>query len=100
MSLAALVDMASRIDVKPSGRSASGNPNQLTDREQRVLRLLAQGLSNREIAAELTVSERTAENHVSHILVKLKVPSRTDAARYAVDHGLARPCDARSRRRK
>ena len=88
MPLAALTELASRIDVAPDRRSGSHNPNQLTDRELRVLQLLAQGLTNREIATELGISERTVENHVSHILAKLGVASRDAAKRYAIKHGL------------
>jgi predicted ATPase/DNA-binding CsgD family transcriptional regulator len=89
MSLAALVERASRIDIISDRQSRASNPNQLTDRERRVLRLLAQGLSNREIATELAISVRTIENHVAHILAKLGVASRTEAARFAGENGLA-----------
>jgi DNA-binding NarL/FixJ family response regulator len=57
----------------------------LTTREQEVLAALAQGLSNKEIAAELTITERTARTHVSNILGKLGLASRTQAALYAVE---------------
>ena len=60
----------------------------LTDREGDVLRLLAQGKANKEIAAELTVGEKTVKTHVSNILLKLDVRSRTQAALYAAQHGL------------
>ncbi len=65
----------------------------LTEREVEVLRLLAQGLSNQEIAQALTLSERTVGAHVSHILKKLHVASRTQAALYAIREGLASPPD-------
>jgi DNA-binding CsgD family transcriptional regulator len=61
----------------------------LTPREREVLRLVAGGQSNREIAAGLFLSERTVENHVRHILAKLDLVSRTAAAAYAIRHGLA-----------
>ena len=61
----------------------------LTPREIEVLRLLAEGLSDREIAAALSISERTTGNHVLHILQKLDVDSRTAAAVFAVRHNLA-----------
>ena len=55
----------------------------LTPREREVLQLLARGCTNREIATELVISVKTASVHVSHILRKLDVPSRIDAARIA-----------------
>ncbi len=64
------------------------NPEPLTERETDVLRLLAQGQSNKEIAHNLSVSEKTVKSHVSSILRKLDVPSRTQAALYAVRQGL------------
>lgn len=67
---------------------APESPEPLTDRETEVLRLLAQGMSNKEIAQTLTVGEKTVKTHVSNILSKLNVPSRTQAALYAVRIGL------------
>jgi DNA-binding NarL/FixJ family response regulator len=61
----------------------------LTAREHEVLVLLATGLSNRELALRLSISERTARTHVSSILDKLGLRSRTQAALYAVQQGLA-----------
>jgi NarL family two-component system response regulator LiaR len=60
----------------------------LTPRELDVLRCLARGLSNREIANELSVSTRTVTTHVRHILDKLHLDNRTQAALYAVEHGI------------
>jgi NarL family two-component system response regulator LiaR len=60
----------------------------LTDREQEVLRLIARGLSNKAIAAELVVSEKTVKTHVSNILAKLHLADRTQAALYAVKRRL------------
>jgi NarL family two-component system response regulator LiaR len=68
---------------------APDNPDELTERETEVLRLLAQGMSNKEIARELNIGEKTVKTHVSNILSKLGVLSRTQAALYAVRVGLA-----------
>jgi len=68
-----------------------GGVDELTEREGDVLRLLAQGLSNQEIAERLTLSDRTVGKHVSNVLVKLKVSNRTQAALYAVREGLTDP---------
>jgi two-component system, NarL family, response regulator LiaR len=61
---------------------------QLSTRELDVLRLIARGMENAEIAQELGISPRTAKNHVSNILAKLGLPSRVQAAIYAVRRGL------------
>ncbi len=63
-------------------------PEALTEREVAVLRLIARGLRNQEIADRLVVSEATVRAHVSHILGKLHLASRTQAALYAVREGL------------
>jgi DNA-binding NarL/FixJ family response regulator len=60
----------------------------LTEREYEVLRLIAGGATNREIARQLFVSEGTVKNHVSHILSRLGLRDRTQAAIYARDNGL------------
>ncbi len=70
---------------------APENPENLTDREREVLQLLAEGLSNREISDRLVIGERTVKTHVSSILAKLGVPSRTQAALYAIRQGLVPP---------
>jgi len=67
---------------------APDSPETLTERETEVLRLLAQGQSNKEIAQALSIGEKTVKTHVSNILSKLSVPSRTQAALYAVRIGL------------
>ena len=69
-------------------------PDPLTEREVEVLRLVAQGLSNQEIAAALFIGEGTVRTHVSSILGKLHLASRTQAALYALHQGLASLDDA------
>jgi DNA-binding NarL/FixJ family response regulator len=70
----------------------SADPKALfTAREREILVLVAQGKANKEIASELVISERTARTHVSNILAKLGLSSRTQAALWAVREGLAAP---------
>jgi len=71
---------------RPSRRSPTPDP--LTDRELEVLRLLARGLSNPEIAGQLTVTEATVRSHVSNILSKLHLANRVQATLYALQEGL------------
>jgi len=75
--------------------SAPESPVDLTERETEVLRLLAQGQSNKQIAHSLHISEKTVKTHVSNILSKLGVQSRTQATLYAIRIGLvsASPAD-------
>lgn len=68
--------------------AASRTASPLTDRELQVLRLIAQGATNREIAAQLVISEGTVKNHISNILSRLGLRDRTQAAIYARDHHL------------
>jgi len=72
---------------RPSPLPPSAEP--LTARERETLRLIARGLSNQEIARELSVDERTVAKYVSKILYKLHLANRTQAALYAVQEGLA-----------
>jgi len=67
---------------------APKSPEALTDRETEILRAVARGLSNQEIADELFITEATVKTHVSSILSKLNLPSRTRAALYALKIGL------------
>jgi DNA-binding NarL/FixJ family response regulator len=64
------------------------NPDALTERENEVLKLLARGRANKEIARDLSIGEKTVKTHVSNILSKLGVQSRTQAALHAVRSGL------------
>jgi DNA-binding NarL/FixJ family response regulator len=79
--------LARRVRSRATERQDGTEP--LTDREREVLRLVARGLSNKAIAEALSITERTARTHVSNILGKLGLASRTQAALYAVEHGLA-----------
>ncbi len=74
--------------VKPLSSGAEPDPHGLTARELQVLRLIAAGETNKAIAAELVLSERTVDRHVSNILAKLRVPSRSAATAYAYQHQL------------
>ena len=64
-------------------------PSGLTDREMQVLRLIANGQDNAQIAAELHISPKTVKNHISNILMKLQIENRIQAAVFAVRSGLA-----------
>ena len=76
-------DRASRADEGP------GDAHGLSPREQEVLRLVATGKSNREIATALVLSEHTVARHLQNIFAKLGVSSRTAASAFAYEHGLA-----------
>ena len=76
---------------RTSGIAAGALVGGLTSREVEVLRLVAQGRSNREIAAELFIAEKTARNHVERVYAKLGVKNRTQATLAAIDRGLAGP---------
>ena len=66
-----------------------GEPLGLSDREMQVLRLIASGNDNAQIAAELHISPKTVKNHISNILMKLQIENRIQAAVFAVRSGLA-----------
>jgi DNA-binding NarL/FixJ family response regulator len=72
------------------GAAATTRPNGLTGREVEVLGLVAAGRTNRQIATELAIAEKTVARHLSNIFTKIDVGSRTEAAAYAFTHGLAR----------
>jgi LuxR family transcriptional regulator, maltose regulon positive regulatory protein len=74
--------------VHPSGDASASPESPLTPREVEVLALVAQGLSNPEIAARLVISEHTAHRHLANILRKLDLASRAAAAAWATRHGL------------
>jgi HD-GYP domain-containing protein (c-di-GMP phosphodiesterase class II) len=80
----AVVDAAGGLPMKGSDLRPAG----LSEREVEVIQLLAQGLSNKEVAQRLYISPRTAEHHVQHIYGKIGVSSRAAAALFAMEHGL------------
>jgi DNA-binding NarL/FixJ family response regulator len=85
--LAEFAQMSKRQGERPSGVGAP----RLTDRELEVLRLVARGMANKEIAHQLFISENTVKNHVRNILEKLQLHSRMEAAMYAVRENLLEP---------
>lgn len=89
----AFVDPAVAGKLLQQTDSQQANPatqitDKLTDREEEVLRLIAHGLSNAEVAVQLYLSEGTVRNHVSAIFAKLDVSDRTQAVIIAIRHGL------------
>lgn len=84
--------LVERFATQSSGRPAvHGDLSELTPRELGVLRLLARGLSNAELAARLTLSEATVKTHVARILAKLQLRDRVQAVVLAYETGLAGP---------
>ncbi len=85
---AAEVVLGSMLNGNTEPPRDSAGIDQLSSRELEVLKLIALGMENAEIAKELNISPRTAKNHVSNILAKLDLPSRVQAAVYAVRQGV------------
>jgi DNA-binding NarL/FixJ family response regulator len=81
--------VARRLMTSLPGPPTPDPAERLTDREREILRLVGAGKANKEIAAELVITERTARTHVSNILRKLGLASRTQAALWAVREGIA-----------
>jgi DNA-binding NarL/FixJ family response regulator len=81
-------EVADALLAREPGGGATGRGGTLTDRERQVLALIADGRSNREIARALVLSEKTVKTHVSNILMKLDLADRTQAALWAVRHGV------------
>ncbi|MER7484734.1 response regulator transcription factor [Streptomyces sp. NPDC126497] len=79
-----------RLASEPAGPAPAGEPGapRLTDRETEVLRLVAKGLSYKQIAERLVISHRTVQNHVQNTLGKLQLHNRVELVRYAIERGL------------
>jgi DNA-binding NarL/FixJ family response regulator len=76
-----------RLAAGPPG--GDGGTPQLTERETEILRMVATGLSYKQIATRLVLSHRTVQNHVQNTLGKLHLHNRVELVRYAIEHGLA-----------
>jgi two-component system response regulator NreC len=79
-------ELGARLAAEPP--KPEGPPDDLTEREVEVLRLIALGHTNNEIAGQLYLSVRTVESHRAHIQQKLRLSTRAELVRYALDHGL------------
>jgi DNA-binding NarL/FixJ family response regulator len=77
-----------RLSAAGRGRSSGPPVPRLTDRETEVLRLVAKGLSYKDIAERLVLSHRTVQNHVQNTLNKLQLHNRVELVRFAIQHGL------------
>jgi two-component system, NarL family, response regulator NreC len=84
-------ELGARLVAAETDERRRAEEDPLSDREREVLRLLALGHTNQEIAKELYISVRTAETHRAHIMQKLRLSSRAELVRYALDEGLLEP---------
>ena len=84
-------ELGARLIAADAAAARKAQEDPLSDREREVLRLLALGHTNQEIAHQLYISVRTAETHRAHIMQKLRLSSRADLVRYAIDQGLLEP---------
>jgi DNA-binding NarL/FixJ family response regulator len=75
----------------PTGRAGGPDVPRLTERETEVLRLVAKGLSYKQIAERLVLSHRTVQNHVQNTLSKLQLHNRVELVRYAIEQGIDQP---------
>jgi two-component system response regulator NreC len=80
--------VGARLMAAETAEARRADEDPLSDREREVLRLLALGHTNQEIAAQLFISVRTAETHRAHIMQKLRLTSRAELVRYAIDQGV------------
>ena len=96
---ATFVELGAALDAATVGAilDPALRPDGLTAREVEVLREVAAGRTNRDVARALFISEKTVARHLSNLFVKIGVTSRTEAAAYAFAHGLADPAEHRSR---
>jgi DNA-binding NarL/FixJ family response regulator len=83
--------LGARMVAADAAARAADAADPLSDREREVLRLLALGHTNQEIAKQLYISVRTAETHRSHIMRKLQLSTRAELVRYAIEHGRLEP---------
>jgi len=81
-------ELGARLMASEAAAERDAEEDPLSEREHEVLRLLALGHTNQEIAQQLYLSVRTAETHRAHIMQKLRLTSRAELVRYALDHGL------------
>ena len=80
--------VGARLIAAETAEARRADEDPLSDREHEVLRLLALGHTNQEISAQLFISVRTAETHRAHIMQKLRLTSRAELVRYALDQGV------------
>jgi two-component system response regulator NreC len=81
-------ELGARLVAAEAEAARQADEDPLSDREREVLRLLALGFTNQEIAKQLFISVRTAETHRAHVMQKLRLGSRAELVRYAIAHGL------------
>jgi two-component system, NarL family, response regulator NreC len=86
--------LGARLAAAEAEAAAAAAADPLSDREREVLRLLALGHTNQEIAKMLYISVRTAETHRAHIMQKLRLSTRAELVRYALEHGLLEDSEA------
>jgi two-component system response regulator NreC len=87
-------ELGARLIAADADAARRAEEDPLSDREREVLRLLALGHTNQEIAKQLFISVRTAETHRAHIMQKLRLSSRAELVRYALTHDLLGPSDS------
>jgi two-component system response regulator NreC len=83
--------LGARMVAADAAAQQAADSDPLSDREREVLRLLALGHTNQEIAKQLFISVRTAETHRAHIMRKLQLSTRAELVRYAIEHGQLEP---------